>query len=213
MQSADGFIGRRNEQVRISNDYSSRMVHQWRSEEAAILIGPETAINDNPSLTTRLAPGKNPVRILLDRFLRVPDTLKLVQDEEPLWIFNTKKEETSGKLRYFKVSEKSFLSDVLNRLHTEGIVSVLVEGGAQIHQVFIQENLWDEARIGVSPLEINQGIAAPEWPGIALESMEIQDDTWYFHFKRGSGQVPDGEPTHNPRKEFLHKPDHPAGNF
>ncbi|MHB1277582.1 MAG: bifunctional diaminohydroxyphosphoribosylaminopyrimidine deaminase/5-amino-6-(5-phosphoribosylamino)uracil reductase RibD, partial [Bacteroidia bacterium] len=180
MQSADGFIGRKNERLQLSNAFSSRKVHQWRSEEAAILIGPDTAINDNPTLTTRLAPGKNPVRILLDRFLRVPDDLILFRDEYPLWILNTRKEGVEGKRHYLKVAGARFLENGLTRLYEEGIASVLVEGGAEIHRAFIGANLWDEARIGVSPIELHEGVPAPEWPGVSMKTTEIQDDTWYF---------------------------------
>ncbi len=180
MQSADGFIGRLNERVQLSNAFSSRMVHQWRSEEAAILIGPGTAINDDPSLTTRLAPGNDPMRILLDRYLRVPHDLTLFQDEHPLWIINSQKEEISGKLHYLKVGESDFLGNAMMRLYEKGIASVLVEGGAEIHRALIDANLWDEARIGVSPIELHEGVPAPEWPGASARSIEIQDDTWYF---------------------------------
>lgn len=180
MQSADGFIGRTNERIQLSNAFSSRMVHQWRSEEAAILVGPDTAINDDPSLTTRLAPGNNPLRILLDRYLRVPRTINLFQDEDPLWIITTQKEGIEGKRHYLKVTESDFLKNAMHRLYEKGIASVLVEGGAEIHRAFIDANLWDEARIGVSPIELHEGVAAPEWPGASARSVEIQDDTWYF---------------------------------
>lgn len=180
MQSADGFIGRNSERIHLSNTFSSRLVHQWRSEEAAILIGPDTAINDNPSLTTRLVPGNNPVRILLDRHLRVPVNLQLFQDEHPLWIINTQKEGNEGKLRYIKMEEKDFLKKTMDRIHAEGIASVLVEGGAGIHRAFFEANLWDEARIGISPTELKHGVTAPDWPGVSTETREISGDNWYF---------------------------------
>jgi len=182
MQSEDGFIGKRCEQVSISNELSMKIVHRWRAEEAAILIGPDTAINDNPSLTTRLFPGNNPKRILIDRNLRVPTSIKLFQDEEPLWVMNTEKEGREGKVVYYKIEAADFLETSMQKLHELGIVSVLVEGGASMHNAIIEAALWDEIRVGVSPNRLEEGVLAPHWPGVSQLSEKIGDDEWFYFF-------------------------------
>jgi len=184
MQSADGYIGKRGEQVSISNALSSKLVHRWRAEEQGILIGPETAINDNPSLTTRKYPGKNPVRILVDRNLRVPQTRNLFMDDKPLWVFNTLKEGIEGKVRYHQLAEENFIESALKKLHELGIGSVLVEGGASIHNAFIDARIWDEIRLGIGPNELNEGVLAPQWPGVTQLSEKVGDDEWFYFFKR-----------------------------
>lgn len=180
MQSEDGFTGRRGEKLAISNAFSSRMVHRWRGEEMGILIGPETAMNDNPSLSNRSGQGKNPERILLDRMLRVSHHLQLFTDDEPLWILNTVKEGKEGKLTYLKVSDENFLEAGMSRLYAEGIVSILVEGGTQIHNAMLKEKLWDEIRVGVSPAPLREGVEAPHWPGVTTEEFEVEGDSWYI---------------------------------
>ncbi len=183
MQSSDGIIGRKGVQVPISNQLSSKLVHRWRAEEQAILIGPETAINDNPSLTTRKYPGKNPIRILLDRNLRVPTSLKLFTDEEALWVFNASKAGTEGKIQYFQIAEEDFISSSLKKLHELGICSVLVEGGTSIHNAFLDAGLWDQVRLGVAEMELKEGVTAPNWPGVTQLSEKVGTDEWFYFFK------------------------------
>ncbi|OSZ81608.1 riboflavin biosynthesis protein RibD [Chitinophagaceae bacterium IBVUCB2] len=147
----------------ISNEYSNRLVHQWRSEEAAILIGTNTARLDNPELTTRLWPGKSPVRLVLDMNLRLPNSLKIFNGEVSTIIFNSVKQEEKENLLYYKLQkDNSVVSQLMNALYQLKIQSVLVEGGTKVLQSFIDEGLWDEARlIKNEDLIINSGLAAP----------------------------------------------------
>lgn len=184
MQSEDGLIGRRGEKVTISNAFSTRMVHRWRAEEMAILIGPETALNDNPSLSNRSGAGNQPLRILLDRSLRLPETLQLFEDDSPTWVLNAHKESLGGKCRYLKIEGDDFLMAAMHRLYKEGIASVLVEGGAIIHSEFMKASLWDEIRVGVSPKPLGAGVEAPRWPGVCMESLDLEGDQWYFFQNR-----------------------------
>ncbi|MDX5320243.1 MAG: bifunctional diaminohydroxyphosphoribosylaminopyrimidine deaminase/5-amino-6-(5-phosphoribosylamino)uracil reductase RibD [Bacteroidota bacterium] len=185
-QSEDGFIGTKGEKRAITHAWSQRLVHQWRGEEAAILIGPETAINDDPSLNNRFADNANPIRVLLDRKLRVPKNLKLFQDGNPLWVMNTQQEKEEGMIRYLKLPEEDFLTAVLRRLYEEQVVSMLVEGGAGIHQEFLKANLWDELRIGVAPIQLGEGVNAPNWPIGQASVLEMEGDTWYTYFNPAS---------------------------
>lgn len=162
-QSADGFVGKTSPRLHISNEYSNRLVHKWRSEEAAILIGTGTAIADNPSLTCRLWPGKNPLRIIIDKKLKVPPESNIFSNEAPTWVFNNLKNEEVGHIFYFKYEGDRLPLDILmHHLYVRGILSVMVEGGSELLQSFIDEHLWDEARVITNQdLYVSDGISAP----------------------------------------------------
>ena len=163
-QSANGKIGSSDgERILISNDYINRLVHKWRSEESAILVGTNTALKDNPFLTSRWWPGKNPTRIVIDKELKLPDTLNLFNDEAETIIFNLYKNEERNNRLFIKFVEDNFLQSFLNSLFEMNIQSILVEGGAKTLQSFIDVGLWDEARIIMNEeLIINDGVASPE---------------------------------------------------
>jgi diaminohydroxyphosphoribosylaminopyrimidine deaminase / 5-amino-6-(5-phosphoribosylamino)uracil reductase len=147
----------------ISNEYSNCLVHQWRSEEAAILIGTNTALLDNPDLTTRLWPGKSPVRLVVDMNLRLPISLKVLNGEVKTIVFNSIKQEEKNNLLYYKLEKnKELIPQLLTALYPLNIQSVLVEGGATLLQSFIEEGVWDEVRvIQNSKLNIQNGLNAP----------------------------------------------------
>ena len=134
------------ERLLISNEYSNRLVHKWRSEEAAILVGTNTALLDNPSLTTRLWAGPSPVRLVMDMNLRLSSSLKIFNHEVHTIIFNSIKQEEDGNLLYYRLNkDDKVIHQMMNALYQLGIQSVLVEGGARLLQSFIDEGLWDEA--------------------------------------------------------------------
>jgi diaminohydroxyphosphoribosylaminopyrimidine deaminase/5-amino-6-(5-phosphoribosylamino)uracil reductase len=149
-------------------------VHKWRSEEMAILVGTNTALFDDPSLTTRLWPGINPIRIVVDMNLRLPQSLKLFDGKTPTIIFNLHRHTlpfekiSATDLRaigvgYYQVTEDANLvHQMLNALYLMNIQSVMVEGGAQILQSFIDDGSWDEARIITNEnLVIGKGLQSP----------------------------------------------------
>ncbi len=126
-QSINGKIGSlKGERILISNDYSNRVVHKWRSEEAAILVGTNTALNDNPSLTTRLWKGKNPVRIVIDKELKLPSSLKVFNNDTDTIIFNKIKNGSDSNIRFIKIDSDNFLQFILHSLYNLNIQSVLV---------------------------------------------------------------------------------------
>ncbi|MEP7141340.1 MAG: bifunctional diaminohydroxyphosphoribosylaminopyrimidine deaminase/5-amino-6-(5-phosphoribosylamino)uracil reductase RibD [Ferruginibacter sp.] len=147
----------------ISNEITNREVHKWRSQEASILVGTTTALQDDPSLTTRLWPGNNPVRMVVDKELKLPPTLHLFDGTVKTIVFNTIRQKDMGQVLHYKISnEKSFITQILAALYELKIQSVLVEGGATLLQSFIDENYWDEARIITNmELEIPAGKKAP----------------------------------------------------
>lgn len=149
----------------ITCNESKKLVHQWRSEEQAIMIGTNTAINDNPELTVRLITGKNPIRVVIDRNLRLPVSLNIFNNEAPTLIINSKKELVNNNISYLKLSENNFSIDtIFLELGRQNISSIIVEGGAQILNSIIKSGIWDEARVFVNPnLEFKNGIKAPEF--------------------------------------------------
>jgi diaminohydroxyphosphoribosylaminopyrimidine deaminase / 5-amino-6-(5-phosphoribosylamino)uracil reductase len=176
----------------ISNEYSNRLVHKWRSEEAAILIGTNTALLDNPELTTRLWPGHSPVRLVVDMDLKLPSSLKIFDQQQPTIIFNTKvhSEESEWSapspfmervgVRYYQVTEDvNIVHQILNALYQLKIQSILVEGGARLLQSFIDEGMWDEARIiSNRQLTIGNGLPAPHLKNaLKIEEQRLLSDT------------------------------------
>jgi diaminohydroxyphosphoribosylaminopyrimidine deaminase/5-amino-6-(5-phosphoribosylamino)uracil reductase len=148
----------------ISNEMTNRLVHQWRSEEAAILVGKNTAAFDDPQLTNRYWPGKQPVRLVLDRNIELPTSLKVFNEDAPAIIFNTKQHSDEGQPHYYKITNKgSIVGQMIHALHQLTIQSVIVEGGAQLLQSFIDEELWDEARVITNQqLVVEHGLASPQ---------------------------------------------------
>lgn len=143
--SRDGFIDRNFAPVAISNPLVSQWVHKKRAEEQAILVGSRTALNDNPSLTTRHYAGQNPIRLLLDFDLKVPLHYAIFNKEAETIIFNQHQEKVEGHLSWVKIRKENAISDLMESLYRLGVQSVLVEGGRQILQLFIEAHLWDEA--------------------------------------------------------------------
>ena len=163
-QSNDAKIANDNfSAVKISNDTTNRLVHKWRSEEAAILVGTNTALQDNPSLTTRFWQGNNPVRLVIDQQLKLPASLHLFDGSVKTIVFNQVKDEEKNGMLYYKIAaNENILPGLLNALYQLNIQSVLVEGGATLLQSFIDQNYWDEARVITNEqLTIGRGINAP----------------------------------------------------
>jgi diaminohydroxyphosphoribosylaminopyrimidine deaminase/5-amino-6-(5-phosphoribosylamino)uracil reductase len=155
----------------ISNEYVNRLVHKWRSEEAAILVGTNTAFYDDPELTARLWPGASPLRLVIDMDLRLPSSLKLFDGRQRTIIFNRVKHEENESLFFYQITEEvSLVHQVVNALYQLKIQSVLVEGGARLLQSFFDEGTWDEIRkIENKKLIIGSGLPAPEMPETVLK--------------------------------------------
>ena len=163
-QSSDGFIAKTGyEKIAISNNYSQRYTHRMRAQEAAILVGTTTAIHDNPSLTNRYWTGKNPLKIIIDKQLRVPLSADVFNNTSPLLVLNHLKEEQQGSVHYHKISMGASIPQYLNSyLYAHNINSLIVEGGTILLQSYINEKLWDEAVIITNDaLMMSEGIAAP----------------------------------------------------
>lgn len=150
----------------ITNTLSNRLVHQWRSEESAILVGTKTALLDDPALTNRLWTGRNPIRLVIDMRLTLPEHLHVFDGQSPTIIFNTLRHDVEGQLKFYQVTEDVDLVDqILNALYVLNIQSVLVEGGAKTLQSFLDKDCWDEIRVLTNTsLHVDQGLPAPAVP-------------------------------------------------
>jgi len=171
---------------RISNEWSNRLVHKWRTEEAGILVGTNTALLDNPQLSARLWPGKNPVRIVLDQNLRLPHNLKIFDGSIDSIILNGKRDSLSANIVFKKMHpEKKIPESLLDALYDLKILSVLVEGGRKLLQSFIDAGIWDEMRI-ITNEEINipGGLSSPEFNNAQLTKSESFGSDTIHYYKR-----------------------------
>lgn len=182
-ESGDGFLDQDFKPTSISNKTASQYVHQLRSEEHAILVGTQTALNDNPSLTTRLIEGRNPVRILIDFDLKVPKHFKIYNQESPTLVFNQIKDAEEGTLKFIKISKENFLQNLMQKLYEQQIQSVIIEGGRYTLQQFIDMNLWDEAIvIKNEKLFLKNGTKAPQLKSSSNHYTAIKDNSIYFYY-------------------------------
>lgn len=163
-ETADGFIApshkKEQQPVWITNQYSRQLVHKWRAEEQAILVGTNTLLEDNPSLTTRDWEGKHPIRIVLDKNETLSKDLKVFDNEAETILIR----ETSAET----------ISDLLFEAN---INSVIIEGGAKTLQLFIKSSLWDEARVFFGNSVFKEGIKAPKLKGKLIDEQQSLDDT------------------------------------
>lgn len=177
-QSKDGFVARSDYSSKwISNARSRQLVHKWRAEEDAILVGKNTANYDNPSLTVRDWTGKNPLRLVIDTNLELPEGLNLFDRTVPTICYNSVKSEKSNNLEFVKLKPGFELREILEDLNSRKIQSLIVEGGSFVLNKFMEEDLWDEARVFTGPAEFGEGISAPTLNLTPTETISIQEDT------------------------------------
>jgi diaminohydroxyphosphoribosylaminopyrimidine deaminase/5-amino-6-(5-phosphoribosylamino)uracil reductase len=185
-QTLNGYFGKPGEPFWITNAFSKRLVHKWRSEVDAILVGTNTAKIDNPQLTNRLYVGKSPVRIVLDRHLQLSEQLHLFDLSQPTLVV-TETPIPDARFRipdlppqnldYLSIAfDQNLLSHLLEQLHKRKITTLLVEGGATLLQSFIQQNLWDEARILIGSRVLQHGIPAPGLSGELVQQYRLGGD-------------------------------------
>jgi diaminohydroxyphosphoribosylaminopyrimidine deaminase/5-amino-6-(5-phosphoribosylamino)uracil reductase len=177
-QTADGKMAAAgNDRLKISNDITNRLVHKWRNEEAAILVGTNTALLDNPKLNNRLWSGTSPIRLVLDKALRLPPSLHLFDQQIKTVVLNMLEQKEEENLIYFKMdAAPSIAESICKACYALNIQSVLIEGGAQLLQTFIQHSLWDEARIITNQqLYVGRGLYAPALFHHHLEASEQLD--------------------------------------
>lgn len=176
-QSQDGFVARENFSSKwISGSQSRQLVHKWRAEEDAILVGKNTALHDNPSLNVRDWAGKNPMRIVLDAKLELSQNLTLFDQTIPTVCYNSKKSEIQENLNFVNLGDQFGIHDILKDLHSRKIQSLIVEGGTKVLSQFIENSLWDEARVFTGKVKFGTGISAPILNQNPAETLSIGED-------------------------------------
>jgi len=169
-ESNDGFIApqTRNEKkpVWITNEISRQLVHKWRAEEHAILVGAQTVLQDNPSLTVRDWTGENPIRIVIDKEESLSKKYKVFNSEAETLIISIKDIDFSNNVA----------QQICDILYKHTINSVIIEGGSKTLQMFIDENIWDEARVFTGQINFKEGIKAPHFNGRLISKEKITDD-------------------------------------
>lgn len=183
-ESSNGFLDQEFLPTNISNSLAKQWNHQLRADEHAILIGKKTALNDNPTLTTREVFGKNPIRILIDLNLEVPQHFNIYNNEAPTLIFNEIKDEESGNIKFIRIERENLLQNLIKKLYEEGIQSVIIEGGGYTLQQFIDAQLWDETFIIKAENKIiKNGTPAPKFNYNSCQISNLRDNTLY-HFQK-----------------------------
>lgn len=160
----------------ISSPETQTLVHQWRSDEQAILVGWRTILNDNPSLTVRAVTGKHPIRIVLDSTLQAPQTATVFTDGLPTVVLNTIRSGTAGSVQYVQLPDLS-VNNQLKALYELNILSIIIEGGAQTTQHYIDANRWDEARVIVGKSMFVNGVKAPIIGKMPHKTYSFSSDT------------------------------------
>lgn len=186
-ETADGYIAGDNYQaVKISNQLSHKFSHKWRSEEDAIMVGTNTAIYDNPQLNVRMWTGRNPIRVIIDKQLRIPMMHHLLDNKQKTIIYNDKIEKIEKLTTYVKVPDGAdYTTFIITDLLRHSIQSVLVEGGAVLLQSLLGKGLYDEVRVFKSKKCLTAGIKAPFLPNLCYlsERIELLDDEVSFYRK------------------------------
>ncbi len=153
-------------------------VHQMRAEEDAIMVGTNTAEKDNPSLKVRHCEGKNPLRIVLDKNLRLPSELNLFDNSTKTLVFNSIKNELNANTEFIQMDfSEDLLEQILYTLHQKNVLSLIVEGGKQLLETFISANQWDEAHVYTGNKHFKNGITAPILAGKTNFTEKIQQDS------------------------------------
>lgn len=192
-ESGDGFISRPNSQkVQISGPLSRRLVHKWRSEEQAIMVGSQTAACDNPHLDTRFWSGHSPLRVVIDRKLQLPDSLHLFDKSQPTVVYTYKEREQAHEhLQYVRLLEgEPLLPQLLRDLHKRQVLSLLVEGGTHLLKSLLEENLWDEALHFKSRTRVLQdGTPAPLMAQQQLVEVQPIGSDLLFHYRNSQSII------------------------
>jgi diaminohydroxyphosphoribosylaminopyrimidine deaminase / 5-amino-6-(5-phosphoribosylamino)uracil reductase len=175
-ETSDGFMAPEAGSKWISNEFSRLLVHRWRSEEDAVLVGTGTAMQDNPKLNVRGWTGRNPVRIVIDRFTRLDHSLHLFDHSVKTICYNTIKDEVHENLVHVRLDEKDFIGNLVADLAKQQIQSIIVEGGLKTLTLFLEAGLWDEARVFMSRKSFGSGMPGPKFQGKLMEEEFVMND-------------------------------------
>lgn len=187
-QTIDGFVDRErqpDEEIGpnwITGESARMLVHKWRTEEQAIMVGTKTALLDNPRLNVRNWSGKNPVRLLIDKNGKVGDSHFLLDDQVLTYVFTEKQSISKTRTHFIQMNfNENLLVQILSFLYKQEIQSVFVEGGAALLNSFLNSELWDEVRVFVGEKEFKSGVKAPVIKKSAIKKIKINNDLLYYY--------------------------------
>ena len=180
-QTLDAYVAPKNRAIQapvwITNEASRQLVHKWRCEEQAILVGTTTVLDDNPRLDVRYWKGEDPVRIVIDKELKIPTNLKVYDGSVKTIFINERSTSVKGAIFFEKINfSKPIAIQICEVLFKHNIQSLIVEGGTKTIQTFIDENLWDEARVFSGEVHFNDGVNAPKFDVIPTNKENIKGD-------------------------------------
>lgn len=179
-ETTDRKVGNQGDnRLMITNGFTNTLVHKWRSEEAAVMAGTNTVMLDDPQLTNRLWNGLQPARVVIDMDLRLPSLLHVFDRSVPTIVFNALKHEEEDNLLYYQVTrDVSIVHQVVDGLKQMNILSVMIEGGTRLLQSFLDEEMWDEARVLTNTKLIygEGGIASP-----IMENGKLQNEYYILN--------------------------------
>lgn len=176
-RSNNGFIGKRDSQIWLTGDNAARLVHKWRAGHMSIMVGAKTVLTDQPRLNVRHWKGKDPIRVLLDAELDVPEDHSFYQAKVRTIVFNFREAKSDQNVEWIKINAELPVSpQVLEELAKQQIISLLVEGGAKTLDAFVQESCWDEAYELVAQKDIQGDIPAPNLHLESANKIQLGDD-------------------------------------
>ena len=187
-QTVDSYIAPEDDTQRwVTGAEAKQLVHRWRSEEDAILVGAKTALVDNPALTVREWSGRNPKRVLIDKRLAVPVSAKLFDGEAETMVFNAVKSDWQGTIKHVELENFDWYlpQNIAYQLYLMDVQSLIVEGGRKTLDLFIKAGLWDEARVFTSPDAWGAGIDAPVLHGKVMHAQAVGQDKLEIFYNRG----------------------------
>lgn len=178
-QTANGFFAPKDDSQKwISSAESKQLVHRWRAEEDAILVGKNTALVDNPRLNVREFEGRNPIRVVIDKRLELPVGLHIFDQSQDTIIFNQIMTDVVGKVKFLEIENFDYLPQLIAyQLYLMDVQSLIIEGGKETLDTFIKAGLWDEARVFESQNHWDDGILAPTLNKSCVKSQNIGTDT------------------------------------
>lgn len=179
-QSADGFMTPSQRTVRrpvwIAGPTTRQLVHKWRTEEAAILVGTQTVVDDNPQLDARFWKGNSPLRFVLDRNGRLPHDSAVLKDGNPTVVFTSERKTDDPHVRYEQIPFINPVQEILEAAYRMDIQSIIIEGGGKTLQSFIDAGLWNEARVITGRYNMAYGLPAPQLVLRPKEQFRVEND-------------------------------------
>jgi len=187
-ETSDGFIdiirssNETNRPTWITDELARTLVHKWRTEEQAILIGTNTALYDNPMLNSRNWNGKSPLRLVLDRTLRLPTNLHIFDSSIPTIIFTEKEAEPRTNIEFITINFNNLIVEINNFCFKRQIQSIIVEGGTRMLSTYINSGLWDEARVFKGEITFGNGIKAPALNKIPASEVNLHKSMLFVSY-------------------------------